>query len=134
MLSHAFAKDANGLKKLPTLKSIDAELERRMEGLVSTVVDYLETTPKASELKMMDALIRTGEFRLKNGVYEKKATLTYVNDLESLYRRVTTARGMTEEFGVVYNMDDGKGSFKIIWEILDLKNVKHQSPDTVGFS
>ena len=130
-LVHAFAKDANGLKKLPTLKSINETLDERMKGLVSTAVDYWNRKPKASELENMDALIQTGEWRLQDGVHQKRGELVYVNDLQALYRRVVVARGMTEEVGVVFNMDDGKGSFKIIWQILDLKNAKHQSPDTI---
>lgn len=117
-IAHAFSKDSNGLKKLPSLKAINAELDRRMEGIVSTHEDYwLHKKPSAKELENMQALLEVGSFKKIDGVFHKKSTLTLVSDLEMLYRRVTVARSLTDEVGVVFKMDDGRDSFKICWQI-----------------
>ena len=72
-IAHAFSKDANGLRKLPSLKSINSELDRRMEGLVSTHESYWPGKPNAKQLENIKALLEVGTFKLIDGVYHKRS-------------------------------------------------------------
>ena len=139
-LAHAFAKDANGLKKLPTLKNINAELDKRMEGLVSTKWDFFECKLSKLETTNLKALLATGTIKKgemrgtgkdRKQIYLRKSELTYVNDLEAFYRRIIIYRDLQGDPPIAWKIDDGKKSFKIMWQIINLDDINFCSPDTL---
>ena len=128
--------DPNGLSSVCTFKQINQALDERMAGLVSTKWDFFEcklTTLETSNLTacLATGVIKKGEIRNKKQIYLRKSELTYVNDLEALYRRIVFFRKLPGDPPIAWKIDDGKKSFKIMWQVINLDDINFCSPDTL---
>ena len=64
-------------------------------------------------------------------MHQKQAELTYVNDIPELIRRIRAARGLTEDMGLCWKMDDGKKSLKLMVQVLDRNQATPCSTNTI---